>query len=338
MFYINKQKSGGDIGSMAWLFRIHLSRESLLEYDINLIDIKSRFVQFWENRFADLTNVKKNVKDFINKITYGCILSNYSNSNNPMIHIRFELNNIDNKTLPDLQDIIINKFNLKGDELITKIDSIQHDAILSFANPEEEASSEKEYVIYAKGINIQKLRLNPYIDLNKTVCNSIETIYRLYGIEAARAALVKEIDGTFTNGGSTINFHHVSIVCDLMTHSGSITSIDRHGLNRLDTDPLARASFEKTIEVLVNAGVFNEKDFMRSVSSRIMVGKIFKGGTGLCDVMLDNEILENSEFDEYKGSKVQKDFIELTNFNLIDDILQKETIDDIYIPSSSSKK
>jgi hypothetical protein len=89
---------------------------------------------------------------------------------------------------------------------------------------------------------------------------------------------------------------------------------------------------------LINAAVFNETDFMRSVSSRIMAGKIFRGGTGLCDVMLDNDILENSEFDEYKGAagfrsdNVQKDYVELTKFNLIDDILTKENIDDIYMP------
>ena len=335
IFYLSGHKASGDLGSMPWLFRIYLSREALLDFDINMLDIKSRFVQFWENKFSDLTNVKKNIKDFIGKITHGCVLTNYSNSANPMVHIRFELNAIDNKTLPDLQDIIINKFNLKGDALISKIDSIQYDANLSFANPEEEASTQKEYVIYTEGINLQKLRQIPYVDQNKTVCNSIDVIYRLYGIEAARSALVKEVDGTFTTGGSTINFHHVAIVCDLMTHSGSITSIDRFGLNRLDTDPLARASFEKTIEVLVNAGVFNETDFMRSVSSRIMAGKIFRGGTGLCDVMLDNEVLENSEFDSYKGAKItsEKEFVELSKFNLIDDILAKEEINDIYIPA-----
>ena len=338
IFYLGGSKTSGELGSMSWLYRIHLSREALLDFDINMLDIKSKFVQFWSNRFSDLTNVKKNVKDFINKIVHGCIITNFSNSENPMVHVRFELNNINNKTLNELQDIIINKFNLKGDELITKIDSIQHDANLSFNNPEEEASTEKEYVIYSEGINFQKLRQIPYIDQNKTICNDIDTIYRLYGIEAARSALVKEIDGTFSNGGSNINFHHVAIVCDLMTHSGSITSIDRHGLNRLDTDPLARASFEKTIEVLINAAVFNETDFMRSVSSRIMAGKIFRGGTGLCDVMLDNDILENSEFDQYKDASgfrsdnVQKDYVELTKFNLIDDILTKENIDDIYMP------
>jgi DNA-directed RNA polymerase II subunit RPB1 len=332
IFYIGS-KTSGDIGSMSWLFRIYLSRDTLLDYNINMLDIKLKFVQFWNNKFADLTNVKKNIKDFINKINYACIISNYTNSPTPMVHIRFELNNIDNKTLLEIQDIIINKFNIKGDEAISKIDEIAYDSNLSFKNDDEESSTEKEYVIYTQGINYQKIRLIPYIDQNKTICNDIDTIYRLYGIEAARATLIKEIDSVFVTGGSNINYHHISIVCDLMTNSGIITSIDRHGINRLETDPLAKASFEKTIEVLINAAVFNETDFMRSVSSRIMVGKVFKGGTGLCEVLLDNEILENSEFDEYKGVKIDKEYMNLTKFNLIDDILNKDNFNDIYIPS-----
>ena len=35
-----------------------------------------------------------------------------------------------------------------------------------------------------------------------------------------------------------------------MTNLGFITSIDRHGVNKLDTDPLSRASFEMPIEQL----------------------------------------------------------------------------------------
>ena len=32
-----------------------------------------------------------------------------------------------------------------------------------------------------------------------------------------------------------------------MTNNGTITAINRHGLNRLDTDPISRASFEMTV-------------------------------------------------------------------------------------------
>ena len=36
------------------------------------------------------------------KILSGCILSNFDNSEKPYIHIRFELNNVDNSSLIEL--------------------------------------------------------------------------------------------------------------------------------------------------------------------------------------------------------------------------------------------
>ena len=332
IFYISS-KSANTLGSMAWLYRIYLSREVLLDYDINMLDIKVKFIQFWTSKFSDLTTLKKTYKDLITKIINGCIITNFNNSETPIVHIRFELSGINNKTLIEIQEIIINKFNLKGDELITKIDKIENQQCISFNNPDKKVETVTEYVIYTSGINFEKTRNIPFIDQNKTICNDLATTYKLFGIEGARSLLIKEINSVFTHGDSIINFHHISLIVDLMTNTGVITSIDRHGINRLETDPLVRASFEKTIEVLINAAVFNETDYMRSVSSRIMAGKVFRGGTGLCEILLDTEILENSEFDEYKVEKIQEktDFIELTQSDLITDLLNKEDID-IYIP------
>jgi DNA-directed RNA polymerase II subunit RPB1 len=80
-----------------------------------------------------------------------------------------------------------------------------------------------------------------------------------------------------------------------MTNNGNIIAINRHGINRLDTDPLSKASFETTVDLLLNAAMFNETDHMRSVSSRIMGGLTIKGGTCLCELIMDNNMLENSE-------------------------------------------
>jgi DNA-directed RNA polymerase II subunit RPB1 len=332
IFYISS-KSSNDLGSMPWLYRIFLSREALLDYDIAMLDIKAKFIQFWTDKFSDLSILKKNYKDLITKIINGCIITNFNNSDIPMVHIRFELSNINNKTLIEIQEILINKFNLKGDELITKIDKIENQSCLSFDNEDSQIQKKSEYVIYTFGINFEKIRNIPFIDQNRTICNDLYTTYCLYGIEGARSLLIKEINSVFSHGGSNINYHHISLITDLMTNTGVITSIDRHGINRLETDPLVRASFEKTIEVLINAAVFNETDLMRSVSSRIMAGKVFRGGTGLCEVLIDNNILENSEFDEYKVEKHEssKEFIQLTSSDLISDLLNKQDLD-IYIP------
>ena len=118
-----------------------------------------------------------------------------------------------------------------------------------------------------------------------------------------------------------------------MTNTGNITSIDRHGINRLDTDPLSRASFENTVEHLITASAFNEVDYMRSVSSRIMAGRCFKGGTGLCDVIIDNELIENSEYNNTNNEvvSVKKDTIEINT--AIESFNKLETNnDDIFMP------
>ena len=38
------------------------------------------------------------------------------------------------------------------------------------------------------------------------------------------------------------------ILADMMTNTGNITAINRHGLNKLTNDPLSKASFEMPVE------------------------------------------------------------------------------------------
>merc|ERR1712146_366227 len=161
----------------------------------------------------------------------------------------------------------------------------------------------KEHMVVTSGINIEMLKNFKGIDNTRTSCNDIVTIYKLYGIEAARNCLFYEFQTTFGSGGSGVNYNHLSLLVDFMTHTGDVTSIDRHGLGKLDIDTMAKASFEKQMEHFVNAAVFNETDNLNSVSSRIMVGQVFNGGTGAFSLILDTDKLVNSEYvsDELGG-------------------------------------
>ena len=198
--------------------------------------------------------------------------------------------------------------------------------MISFDNEDQSLEKKTEYVIYTKGINMINVRNLIGVDLNKTYCNDIITIYEIFGIEAARNMIIREIISVFSCNGSTVNFQHISIFGDLMTNVGTLTSIDRHGLNKLDTDPFSRASFEKTVEQLINAAVFNEVDHMKSVSSRIMAGLCIKGGTGLCNLILDKELLENSEYTTDIGQLYKKTYNDITIKN------NAEVDDDVFIP------
>jgi DNA-directed RNA polymerase II subunit RPB1 len=150
----------------------------------------------------------------------------------------------------------------------------------------------------------------------------------MFGIEAARNLIIRQIISVLSENGSRLNYQHISIFGDLMTNMGNLTSIDRHGLNKLDTDPLSRASFEKTVDQLITASVFNEVDYMKSVSSRIMAGLCIKGGTGLCNLVLDKDLLENSEYTTDIGQLYKKTFEDITANQQIEEINEE-----VFIPT-----
>ena len=81
--------------------------------------------------------------------------------------------------------------------------------------------------------------------------HDIHVVHETFGLEAARTILLKEYRSIGTGGEfKTINFAHISILVDFMCSTGKIVSIDRYGLNKLNTSPLTRASFEETHTVL----------------------------------------------------------------------------------------
>ena len=100
-----------------------------------------------------------------------------------------------------------------------------------------------------------------------------------------------------------------------------ITSIDRNGMAKLDIDPIARASFEKTMDHFIHAALFNESDNMKSISSRIALGQVINGGTGSFDLLLDTKKLENSEYieDELSG---RISFLPLDEEPLLNDVMK----------------
>jgi DNA-directed RNA polymerase II subunit RPB1 len=179
-------------------------------------------------------------------------------------------------------------------------------------------------VVFTSGINFEKMRMMKGIDFTRTKCNDIATTLRLYGIEATRQILLHELSETYNAGGSNINQNHLSLLIDQMCHLGEITSIDRHGLSKIDMDPIARASFEKTMDHFVNAALFNEKDQMKSVSTRIAVGRVIPGGTGAFDLLLDTKKLENSEYTENEsGGRIT--FTPLEEEPLLQDIMKYQS-------------
>jgi hypothetical protein len=66
---------------------------------------------------------------------------------------------------------------------------------------------------------------------------------------------------------------------------------------------------------------------MKSVSSRIMAGLCIKGGTGLCNLVLDKDLIENSEYTEDIGQLYNKTYNDIIPSNI------QEVDDNVFIPS-----
>lgn len=326
--FINPGREGSaHVRNLPWLIRATLNKESMIEKDVTMLDLKTKFVTYWNNKYSDTKGLKKNEKSLVTRVSQCAIMSNVDNSPVPTIHIRCNLTDFDMSTFIDLQRLIFNKFTIKGLAKIEDIDKVEKKQTITFDNKNQEAEVMHEYVIYTKGINMIDIRYIHGIDTNRTITNDIYSTYNTLGIEATRALILKELTNVFTSSGNDVNYHHLSLLVDIMTNTGGLTSIDRHGLNKLDTDPFARASFEKTIDQLLNAAVFGEVDHMRSVSSRIMAGRVIAGGTGLCEILLDTDMLENAEYVEELDQPIAKTFKMLTKNALIADVLSKTEFD-----------
>jgi len=313
---------------LTWLLRIKFDKEKLLNREITLIDIKSQLLNTWTKYLKDKKNIEKDKKLILDKISQMAILSNTDNDDVPVIHIRFDMQNITSSRLIDFMDNFIDNFKLKGMKGITDIEHRKpvEERCIKF-DKDNALTFENEYVIYTNGINIDDVLDIVGVDINKIYCNDIITVFENYGIDAARNVIIKEITSVLKGNGSSTNYQHIEIFADMMTNMGTLTSIDRHGLSKLDTDPLSRASFEKTVEQLIQAAVFNEVDNMKSVSSRIMAGLCIKGGTGVFDIAVDTELLENSEYTIDVAQMYKKTFEDI-----VEDKPQ-EIYDDVYIPN-----
>ena len=149
-----------------------------------------------------------------------------------------------------------------------------------------EARGEDQFVIQTEGVNLQSAWSMSEIDQNKIECNDIHAICDAYGIEAARNALVREVNGVFSHYGIKIDFRHLYLVADFITSHGYINPLSRAGM-QYNTSPFIKMSFETTMRFLTEACLFNQYDSLDTPTGKIVVGRPVKNGTGVFDIKQD---------------------------------------------------
>ncbi len=143
----------------------------------------------------------------------------------------------------------------------------------------------EEYVIYTEGSNLEGVLEIPGVDGSRTTTNSVFEIYKVFGVEAARAALIQEASRTLSEQGLGVDLRHLMLVSDVMTNEGDIRAIGRHGISGKKTSVLARAAFEITAAHLLRAAITGEVDELKGVAENIIVGQPITLGTGAVNLV-----------------------------------------------------
>lgn len=141
------------------------------------------------------------------------------------------------------------------------------------------------------GVALQKILTIKRVDFKKTVSNDINELLTVLGIEAVRRSLINELRVVLNFYGIYVNYRHLAILCDVMTQKGRLTSITRHGINRLDSGPLRKCSFEETVDIFLEAAIYNETDYLTGVTENIILGQTAPFGTGAFDLAIDPDVL-----------------------------------------------
>ena len=162
---------------------------------------------------------------------------------------------------------------------------------------------QKEWELLTDGTKLKEIFLLEKVNFRRVTSNDILQIYECLGIEAVRNTLIQELRKVLGHYGIYVNYRHLAILCDVMTQNGYLTSITRHGINRVEQGPLRKCSFEETVEILLEAGLFAEIDSLKGISENIMLGQLGPFGTGYFDLLLDIDKIKKADFIDEKGKE-----------------------------------
>lgn len=250
--------------NLSMCLRIHLNLKKLCETYIDILDIA--------------LSIEKEYNDLV------CV---WSPQTIGIIEIFADLSKI---VIPEGHASYIHensKYNLYVEEvMIPSIENIKIGGISGITEIFIEKNESNKWRIITDGTNFIKILGHPLVDFAQTVSNDMWEIYNVLGLEAARQFLIEEFTKVI-NEGAYVNNSHILLLVDIMTFTGSISSVSRYGLKKEQCGPLAKASFEESLDHLLRAGVYGESETTNGVSASIMLGKIARLGTGVCDLAFD---------------------------------------------------
>jgi DNA-directed RNA polymerase II subunit RPB1 len=303
-----------------WLFRIFLNKEQLLLTNITLFDIMNKIDDEFTYRNI---NKKKEKKSILQNIKSYKILANNDNNDKPIIHLRLQLSDVNINLLNNIVDVILDDILIKGLNNIDDSNIIERNNRF-ITDKDGSLKQEKENIIITKGINNIDIRYLNGVDLTQTICNNVNDIYELYGIEAVRTYIIEVLLDFI---GKDANYNHISLLTDYICHYSYPIAINFHGMMKTDAAITSEAALQQPMTVLQDAAVFSKSDKVHGVSSQIITGQCITRGSCTCKLLFDTEKVLNSEYVDTNYTRKSN------NIDVIQNIIDNtKDINEIFIP------
>ena len=287
-----------------WILYIVLDETEMLDLNVSAEDV---FIAFKSEYNDDIS----------------CYYTDFNDDNNDVV-FRIRLKNTNKKKVPfneEDQIYTVKMFQKKiMEDLIIRgvknIGKVNIRTIKDYYVYDEDTAryDQKEIcVLDTIGSNLTEiLAMDDDINVNKTFSNDINEMYNVLGIEAARKCLFNEIIDVMDFDGTYINHHHISLLSDRMCCNEKMVSIFRHGINKDNIGPIAKASFEETTEMFLQAARHGELDEMRGVSANVMCGQEGYYGTSSFNVVLDiNKMIKIQKEVRKEDSEERREELEM---------------------------
>jgi DNA-directed RNA polymerase subunit A" len=143
-----------------------------------------------------------------------------------------------------------------------------------------------EYVIITDGSNLEGVLGIKGVDVSRIETNNLHEVENVLGIEAARELITREIKKVLDDQGLDVDIRHVELVADIMTRTGEVRQIGRHGVTGEKTSVFAKAAFEVTVKHLLDAAARGDVEEFRGVVENIIIGQPIKLGTGMVELLM----------------------------------------------------
>lgn len=251
------QELSGNNTISPWVVRFELDNEKMVQKDLTI----SAIDKMLHDAFGEQISV----------------MHSDENAEKQVIRIRIagleeEDPNEHASLLKEFEQSVFNDMIIKGLLEISKVTFTKHIDSEFDAKTGKLVQSDNNWIIETDGVCLRRILTFDKVDHRRTLSNDCHEIQNVLGIEAARQSLINELRFVLNSYGIYVNYRHLATLTDVMTQRGKLMSIARHGINRIDSGALRKCSFEETVEILLEAAAYSEKDCLSGITENVIMG------------------------------------------------------------------